>query len=81
MELAVGIISSTYKRRYAVEEPWCSIKREVPNFEPRNPSLARKAVNLKNMSEELVLNHRHICSPCKWNLDGNKKTNPEGCWA
>jgi hypothetical protein len=48
MELVVRIISSTYNRRYVVEEPWHGKKREVSDFEPRNPSLARKAVNHKN---------------------------------
>jgi hypothetical protein len=48
VELAVSMMSSTYNRRYAVEEPCRSIKREVSDLEPRNPRVARKSVKRKN---------------------------------
>jgi hypothetical protein len=70
VELAVSMISSTYKRRYVVEEPCQSIKREMFDLEPRNPRVARKVVNRKNQVQVQVVKFG-------WEAE----TNPDGCGA
>jgi hypothetical protein len=40
-ELAVRMISSTYKRRYAEEDPLENTRSEVSDLEAQNPSLNR----------------------------------------